>query len=230
MSASKKNPKNNRQPETKISEVDAVLKNNTKGDEDLESSRENLLLLWKTYNDQVNSIDGRLTVSVSIAFGAFTFASYFTRDIIIFLPLFAVVFLFYLSYQLRIIEILRGYLCYIERRLIQETKENAFSWNSFGVMKNYNVKYFRAQKYAIRFYLVFLGGGAVLSAVTTFVRLLSEKCYWEFVAYCVYLLACIIFAILFVSDMRDNRYVSETVQTALRENNISTPPELVKHK
>lgn len=205
-------------PEETINQVDTHSK----------MDKESLSFLWKHYNDQINTIDGRLTVSVSIAFGAFTFASYITKDILSFLPLFSVVFLFYLSYQLRVIELLRGYLLYIENNLIAHTKETAFSWNTYGVMKNYNVKYFRSQRYSIPFYAVFLGGGSVFGAFMTVFKLLKTQEYNTLAMYSVFFIFCVFFAVLFVKDMKDNKFVADAIYAALKNSDIQNPPSIKK--
>ena len=80
---------------------------------------EKKITLWNQYNSQINTIESRLTISATLVSIAFTILSSALGDanVIYSIPALSVVFLYYMAYQQRIVEILRGYLLFIEEEL-----------------------------------------------------------------------------------------------------------------
>jgi len=183
---------------------------------------EQKIALWNQYNSQINTIESRLTISATLVSIAFTILSSTLGDanVIYVVPVLSVVFLYYMAYQQRIVEILRGYLLFIEEELLKETEYNGFSWSSFGVSKCYNVRYFRAQLFAGPMYVIIMG----FSYVYSFYKMFSNgECLYLVVPYLVIsLFLCISFAL----DLLDNNWIALTVKESLTEDKIKEKPKL----
>lgn len=183
---------------------------------------EQKITLWKHYNDNINTIENRLTALTTMISAAFTILTAFLGDknLIYVIPALAIIFLYYLSYQQRIVEILRGYLLYVEEDLLDKTNYNGLTWNSFGVMKNYNVNYFRAQLLSGPMYIIVMG----LSCVFTFYKMFENGENIVFVI--LYIAICLFFCISFAFDLSDNNYVAITVKEKLIDGDLSNKPKL----
>ena len=79
----------------------------------IELDVEQKLSLWKHYDDHANSIDIRLISVATLAATIFPAMSLFIGDkskIIYLMPALTVIFMYYMSYQQRVVAILRGFL------------------------------------------------------------------------------------------------------------------------
>ncbi len=183
---------------------------------------EKKITLWNQYNSQINTIESRLTISATLVSIAFTILSSALGDanVIYSIPALSVVFLYYMAYQQRIVEILRGYLLFIEEELLKEIEYNGFSWNTFGVSKCYNVPYFRAQLFAGPMFVIIMG----LSYVYSFYKMFSNgECLSLVIPY---LVISLFFCISFALDLLDNNCIAMTVKESLTEDKIKEKPKL----
>lgn len=196
-------------------------------DKDNSFSLEQKIILWKHYDDHVNQIEKGLTNSLTVVSAVLTVLTSIlgnTSKVIYVIPGIVIVFLYYTAYNQRVIEILRGYLLFIEDDILSNTKYNAMTWSQFGVLKNYNVNYFRAQLFAGPMYIIVFGGASVF----TFYKLFSNQEPLYLVV--TYLVLFLIFAIAYALDLSDNNYVAKTVYDKLKSGELDEKPKLERAK
>jgi len=178
--------------------------------------------LWKHYNDHINSIESRLTTAVTLVSIAFTVLTTTMGkiNIIYVVPALCVVFLYYLSYQQRIVEILRGFLLYIESTLESETGFRGILWNNYGVSKNYNVSFFRTQILSGYFFAIIIAFPLGYSFYKMFFN--KENIFFIIL----YMIISLFFCISFALDLYDNRFIAEIIKQALINGDIDAKPKL----
>lgn len=187
-----------------------------------ELSLDQKLMIWKQYDDHVNKIDSSLisvTTILSVLFTAITGLNVGGIVILYALPAIALLFLFYISYQQRVVEILRGYLCFIEEDIRSQTGYTAITWNSFGVMKNYNVGYFRAQLLCGPLFICYIVPIIGYSFFKMFKDNIINK-----IAIIVYLILVVVFAVACALDMLDNSDIHSIVKKYLNDGKLGEFP------
>lgn len=184
---------------------------------------EQKIMLWEHYDNHINGIGSGLVNASTMVTGIFTVLTALwgngSKAIYTF-PAIAVIFLFYISYQQRVVEILRGYLMYIEEDIISCSGYNGISWSKFGVMKNYNVNYFRAQLLCGPMFIVMI---VALFSISVYSMLKNGENLYVMIVYTV---ICSFFCISFGLDMIDNYSIAEMVKSKLKAGELNEKPKI----
>lgn len=172
------------------------------------------LMLWKQYDDHINQIDAALvnvTALVSVVFAVAAGFNIGGNILLYSMPIAIVIFLYYIAYQQRVTEILRGYLCYIEEEIMNETQCPEISWSTYGVMVHYNVKNFRAQKLCGALFGCYL----LPMVVYVFYKIYLDEQVLT-VVWAVYLFTFMFFSVAFLLDILGNPRVHKDVMSGLK--------------
>ena len=108
--------------------------------------------IWKHYDQHLNTIENTYLNATAIIGLAISFSMGIStgegeiKNIVLFIPIAVTFFFYYIAYQSRVIEIIRGFLCALESSIVSETGESYILWSKVGVMKFYNAKNFYCQK------------------------------------------------------------------------------------
>ncbi len=176
---------------------------------------EQKLFLWKQYDDHINKLDSSLvnvSTIVSVVLAIMASLSIDSNILFYSIPIAAIFFLYYIAYQQRVTEILRGFLCYIEEDILTYTGAKEISWSTYGVIKNYNVKYFRAQKLCGALFTCYI---APLVMYVFYMMYIDENVSKLILA--IYIISFLFFGISFVLDIIDNAKIHKIVSDGLKK-------------
>lgn len=180
---------------------------------------EDELLLWRHYDEHLNKVESSLpsvTAIVLLVINVFAFGGKDNMSDFVFfaVPAAALFFLYYIAYQSRVIEILRGFLCYLEDDIARKKKSSAIMWSNIGVMKHYNTN-FLCQKFCGFFFALILAPLCIYCFWRMFARQLDQIICptWFTVAYAIVFL---FFSTVFLLDILGNGKVHTRVYEDLK--------------
>ena len=83
--------------------------------------------IWKHYDQHLNTIENTYLNATAIIGLAISFSMGIStgegeiKNIVLFIPIAVTFFFYYIAYQSRVIEIIRGFLCALESSIVSET-------------------------------------------------------------------------------------------------------------